>query len=59
MTETYLSTQPEPQPVASGAEPYLVVEDLTVSFPTADGLVQAVSDLTYSLEQGKTLGIVG
>ncbi len=28
-------------------------------FPTADGLVQAVSGLSYSLEQGKTLGIVG
>ena len=39
--------------------PYLVVEDLTVRFPTADGLVQAVTDLSYTLEQGKTLGIVG
>jgi peptide/nickel transport system ATP-binding protein len=35
------------------------VEDLTVRFPTADGLVQAVTDLSYTLEQGKTLGIVG
>jgi len=40
-------------------EPFLVVENLTVRFPTADGLVQAVTDLSYSLEQGKTLGIVG
>ena len=40
-------------------EPYLVVENLTVRFPTADGLVQAVSDLSYSVEKGKTLGIVG
>ncbi len=40
-------------------EPYLVVEDLTVKFPTADGVVNAVSELSYSLEQGKTLGIVG
>jgi len=40
-------------------EPYLVVEDLSVKFPTADGLVQAVSDLSYTVEQGKTLGIVG
>ncbi len=39
--------------------PFLVVEDLTVRFPTADGLVQAVTDLSYTLEQGKTLGIVG
>ena len=41
------------------AGPYLVVEDLTVRFPTADGIVQAVTDLSYTLEQGKTLGIVG
>jgi peptide/nickel transport system ATP-binding protein len=30
-----------------------------VSFPTADGIVQAVTDMSYTLEQGKTLGIVG
>ena len=40
-------------------EPFLVVENLTVKFPTADGLVHAVSDLSYSVELGKTLGIVG
>jgi peptide/nickel transport system ATP-binding protein len=40
-------------------DPFLVVEDLTVRFPTADGLVQAVSGLSYTIEQGKTLGIVG
>ncbi|NYG57402.1 peptide/nickel transport system ATP-binding protein [Nocardioides daedukensis] len=40
-------------------EPFLVVEDLTVKFPTADGLVNAVSGLSYSVELGKTLGIVG
>ncbi len=44
---------------ADGNEPFLVVEDLTVRFPTADGLVQAVSGLTYSVKQGQTLGIVG
>jgi peptide/nickel transport system ATP-binding protein len=58
MTET--SQRPANQ--SSGAmstEPYLVVEDLTVRFPTADGLVQAVTDMSYTLEQGKTLGIVG
>ena len=43
----------------SGEEPYLVVEDLTVKFPTEDGLVSAVNDLSYTLELGKTLGIVG
>jgi len=39
--------------------PYLVVEDLKVTFPTEDGPVTAVSGLSYSVEKGKTLGIVG
>ena len=45
--------------VDTGGDPYLVVENLTVKFPTEDGLVNAVSDLSYSVELGKTLGIVG
>jgi peptide/nickel transport system ATP-binding protein len=61
MTETYRkpSSQPHRAGRGSATEPYLVVEDLTVRFPTADGMVQAVTDLNYTLEQGKTLGIVG
>jgi peptide/nickel transport system ATP-binding protein len=46
-------------PSSTNTEPFLVVENLTVKFPTADGLVHAVSDLSYSVELGKTLGIVG
>lgn len=42
-----------------GDEPFLVVDDLTVKFPTADGLVHAVTGLSYEVELGKTLGIVG
>ncbi len=42
-----------------GGEPYLVVDDLTVRFPTEDGLVTAVSGLSYTVDLGKTLGIVG
>ncbi len=57
MTET--SQRPANQTAGRPDEPYLVVEDLTVRFPTADGLVQAVTDMSYTLEQGKTLGIVG
>ncbi|HET9499537.1 MAG TPA: ABC transporter ATP-binding protein [Marmoricola sp.] len=44
---------------AAPGEPLLVVDGLTVRFPTHDGLVQAVTDLSYTLEQGRTLGIVG
>jgi peptide/nickel transport system ATP-binding protein len=40
-------------------DPYLVVDDLTVKFPTEDGLVTAVSGLSYSVRMGETLGIVG
>jgi peptide/nickel transport system ATP-binding protein len=44
---------------ANPNDPFLVVENLTVKFPTHDGLVQAVTDLSYTVERGKTLGIVG
>jgi peptide/nickel transport system ATP-binding protein len=40
-------------------EPFLVVDGLSVRFPTHDGLVQAVTDLSYSVRRGQTLGIVG
>ena len=57
-SETFHRTAGEPS-ARPGNEPYLVVDDLTVRFPTADGLVHAVTGLSYSLQQGKTLGIVG
>jgi len=37
----------------------LVVDNLTVSFPTADGVVRAVRGLSFEVDTGKTLGIVG
>ncbi len=37
----------------------LEVTDLRVSFPTSDGLVQAVRGVSFSVERGETLGIVG
>ncbi len=37
----------------------LEVTDLRVSFPTADGLVQAVRGVSFSVDGGRTLGIVG
>jgi oligopeptide/dipeptide ABC transporter ATP-binding protein len=37
----------------------LEVEDLKVSFRTADGIVQAVREVSYNIDAGQTLGIVG
>jgi peptide/nickel transport system ATP-binding protein len=37
----------------------LDVRNLNVRFPTPDGVVQAVSDISYTLRRGETLGIVG
>jgi peptide/nickel transport system ATP-binding protein len=37
----------------------LDVRNLTVEFPTREGVVHAVSDLSYTLRRGETLGIVG
>jgi peptide/nickel transport system ATP-binding protein len=37
----------------------LEVKNLTVSFPTPDGLVQAVRDVSFTLQRGETLGVVG
>ncbi len=44
---------------AASDETLLSVEDLSVSFPTDDGLVQAVRGITYDLKPREVLGIVG
>jgi peptide/nickel transport system ATP-binding protein len=38
---------------------FLEVRDLSIHFPTDDGVVRSVSHLSFSLERGRTLGIVG
>ncbi len=60
MTGVLEETESRPdQPRDLDSEPFLTVENLTVQFPTHDGLVQAVSDLSYTVRMGETLGIVG
>ena len=48
-----------PSAAAASDEPYLQVRDLMVQFPTEDGLVKAVDQVTFSVRRGQTLGIVG
>jgi oligopeptide transport system ATP-binding protein len=40
-------------------EPILELQNLVVKFHTLDGVVNAVNDVSYAVEPGKTLGIVG
>ncbi|HWA65974.1 MAG TPA: ABC transporter ATP-binding protein [Mycobacteriales bacterium] len=47
------------EPEHSDGDQVLVVEDLTVSFSTDDGVVQAVRGVSFGLSKGEVLGIVG
>ena len=40
-------------------EPVLTIRDLTVEFDTEDGVVHAVTDVSFDLHPGEVLGVVG
>jgi oligopeptide/dipeptide ABC transporter ATP-binding protein len=54
-----LAVTPAASTTERDAEVVLSVEDLTVGFPTEDGLVKAVRGVSYELRRGEALGIVG
>ncbi|HEX2575703.1 MAG TPA: ABC transporter ATP-binding protein [Aquihabitans sp.] len=56
MADTSLTAGTAPAPATA---PLLKVEDLTVTFRTDDGPVQAVRGVDFSIEPGKVLAIVG
>jgi len=45
--------------VMNTPEALLTVRNLSVSFNTEDGVVHAVSNVSYSVRRGQTLAIVG
>ena len=49
----------EPTAGDGDGDQVLVVDELTVSFPTDDGVVQAVRGVSFGLSKGEVLGIVG
>jgi oligopeptide/dipeptide ABC transporter ATP-binding protein len=53
------NTLPEQPAAETGSVPVLEVKDLTVEFPTDDGVVHAVRGVSFALEPGQVLGIVG
>ena len=56
---TVLSDLTGPATAAADGDVVLRVRDLSVRFPSDEGLVNAVSDLSYDARLGRTLAIVG
>jgi peptide/nickel transport system ATP-binding protein len=53
------ATRTEGQVARASGDVVLEVADLSVGFPTDDGLVRAVRGVSYQLRRGEVLGIVG
>ncbi|HSJ60393.1 MAG TPA: ATP-binding cassette domain-containing protein, partial [Jiangellaceae bacterium] len=55
------TTSPTPAPEAplAGEAPLLEVENLQVEFRTRDGLAKAVNGVSFTVDEGQTLAILG
>ncbi len=51
-------SEPEPEPSAQ-ARPWLAVRDLRVTLATATGPADALRDVSFTLERGQSLGLIG
>ncbi|GAB2990515.1 ABC transporter ATP-binding protein [Saccharothrix stipae] len=59
MSEVDVMDAPDPISDRAGGEKLLRVENLSVDFPTDDGTVHAVRDVSFTLGPGEVLGVVG
>ncbi|WP_329107331.1 ABC transporter ATP-binding protein [Micromonospora sp. NBC_01699] len=57
---SYLSAQPVASPSARGDHPHLLeVRDLHVEFRTQDGVAKVINGVSYHLDAGETLAVLG
>jgi oligopeptide transport system ATP-binding protein len=54
-TDTY----PAPEAAGAGHAPLLEVDNLQVEFRTRDGVAKAVNGVSYTVEEGETLAVLG
>ncbi len=54
-----LAAAPATEPEADAATPLLRVKDLVTQFPTKNGWLTAVNHVSYQLEAGRVLGVLG